>query len=185
MYQMTYNWWAVLLRGIVALLFGLTAFFVPVVTLAVVISLFGVFALLDGILLIVVGVRTRQETHRWWLLILQGLLGVGVGIFAFIAPGAVALALLYLVAAWAVITGIMEIVAAIHLRREIENEWWLGLSGLASVLLGILLAVFPNTGFLVGLWWIGVYAVVSGIMLIVLSFRLRKEENRPHTQTLA
>lgn len=174
MFQLTYNWWAVLLRGIIALLFGLTAFFIPQVTLAVVVSLFAAFALVDGIFSIISGIRARHKTDRWWVLIIQGLLGIGAGVLTFFYPGLVAIALLYLVAAWAIVTGITEIVAAIRLRKEIRGEWLLGLSGLASVVLGVVLVAFPGTGLLVWVWWMGAYAIASGILLIVLSLRLRK-----------
>lgn len=174
MFQLTLNWWAVLLRGILALSFGLAAFLVPQITLAVAVSLFAAFAITDGIFLIVAGVRTRQKTQRWWVLIIQGLLGIGAGVLTFFYPGIVALALLYLVAFWAIMTGVTEIVAAIRLRRVIKGEWLLGLSGLASVLLGMALIALPETGLLVWVWWMGAYALASGIILIILSFRLRK-----------
>ena len=178
MFQLTFNWWAVLLRGILALLFGLVAFLVPRITLAVVVSLFAAFAITDGIFLIIAGVRTRQETQRWWVLIIQGLLGIGAGVLTFFYPGIVALALLYLVAFWAIVTGVTEITAAIRLRREIKGEWLLGLSGLASVLLGVVLIALPETGLLVWVWWMGAYALASGVLLIWLSFRLRKREKQ-------
>ena len=212
MFQLTFNWWAVLLRGIVALLFGLTAFFVPGVTLVVVVSLFAAYSLLDGLFLLITGIRARKDsrrvarasvtgaqrpvqdamatpnptnealpspypsTRRWWMLVLQGILSVGAGILTLVYPGIVAIALLYLIAAWAIATGVMEIVAAIRLRKEIKGEWMMILAGIASIALGVILIAQPQAGLLVWLWWIGAYALASGVLLIMLSFRLRKAE---------
>jgi uncharacterized membrane protein HdeD (DUF308 family)/sporulation protein YlmC with PRC-barrel domain len=156
-------------------LFGLAAFFLPGITLTVLILLFGAFALVDGVFAIVAAVRTRRRNERWWLLLAEGVLGVLAGIVAFIWPGLTALALLYLVAAWAIITGILEIVAAIRLRQEIVGEWALILSGVLSVIFGVLLAVLPGVGILALLWLIGAYAVAFGVLLIILAFRVRNE----------
>jgi uncharacterized membrane protein HdeD (DUF308 family)/sporulation protein YlmC with PRC-barrel domain len=156
-------------------LFGLAAFFLPGITLTVLILLFGAFALVDGVFAIIAAVRTRRRNERWWLLLAEGVLGVLAGIVAFIWPGLTALALLYLVAAWAIITGILEIVAAIRLRQEIVGEWALILSGVLSVIFGVLLAVLPGVGILALLWLIGAYAVAFGVLLIILAFRVRNE----------
>lgn len=156
-------------------MFGLAAFFLPGITLTVLILLFGAFALVDGVFAIVAAVRTRRRNERWWLLLAEGVLGVLAGIVAFIWPGLTALALLYLVAAWAIITGILEIVAAIRLRQEIVGEWALILSGVLSVIFGVLLAVLPGVGILALLWLIGAYAVAFGVLLIILAFRVRNE----------
>jgi uncharacterized membrane protein HdeD (DUF308 family) len=167
------NWWALALRGILAVLFGLAAFFLPGITLTVLILLFGAFALVDGIFAIVAAVRAEGHDARWWLLLAEGVLGVLAGIVAFIWPGLTALALLYLVAAWAIVTGILKVVGAIRLRQEIEGEWALILSGVLSVIFGVLLAVMPGVGILALLWLIGAYAVVFGVLLIILAFQVR------------
>ena len=168
------NWWALALRGLAAILFGLLAFILPGITLGALILLFGAYMLVDGVFAIVAAVRAAGRDARWWLLLVEGILGVLAGIVAFVWPGLTALALLYFVAAWAIVTGIFEIVGAIRLRREIEGEWALILGGALSVLFGVLLMVIPApAGLLSLLWLIGVYAVAFGVVLIVLAFRVR------------
>lgn len=177
------NWWALALRGLAAILFGVLAFAWPGITLFVLVLFFGAYMLVDGIFAIVAAVRAAGEEDRWWLLLIQGVLGVLAGLVAFFWPGLTALALLYFIAAWAIVTGIMEIVAAIRLRQEIEGEWALGLSGLLSVIFGILLVVLPAPAGLLSLvWLIGAYAVATGVLLLILAFRVRSEasnEARP------
>ena len=175
------NWWALALRGVAAILFGLLAFILPDITLTVLVLLFGAYMLVDGILAIVAAVRTRGSDTRWGLLIVEGVLGVLAGIIAFVWPGITALALLYLIAAWSIVTGVLEIVAAIRLRREIEGEWALILGGILSVLFGVLLAVLPGPGILALVWLIGAYAVAFGVILIVLAFRVRNEADSRET----
>jgi uncharacterized membrane protein HdeD (DUF308 family) len=169
------NWWALALRGLAAIVFGLLAFILPGITLTALILLFGAYMLVDGVFAIVAAVRAEERDTRWWLLLAEGVLGVLAGIVAFAWPGLTALALLYLVAAWSIITGILQIVGAIRLRREIEGEWALILGGVLSVIFGVLLAVLPGPGILALLWLIGAYALVSGVLLIILAFRVRNE----------
>ena len=170
------NWWALALRGLAALIFGLLAFVWPGITLWALILLFGAYMLVDGAFAIVAAVRVAGDAARWWLLLVEGILGVLAGIVAFVWPGLTALALLYFVAAWAIVTGIFEIVGAIRLRREIEGEWALILGGALSVLFGVLLLVVgPGVGLLSLVWLIGVYAVAFGVLLLILAFRVRNE----------
>jgi uncharacterized membrane protein HdeD (DUF308 family) len=169
------NWWALALRGVAAIVFGLLAFILPGITLTALILLFSAYMLVDGVFAIVAAVRAEERDTRWWLLLAEGVLGVLAGIVAFVWPGLTALALLYLVAAWSIITGILQIVGAIRLRREIEGEWALILGGVLSVIFGVLLAVLPGPGILALLWLIGAYALVSGVLLIILAFRVRNE----------
>lgn len=171
--QIAYNWWAVLLRGVVGVIFGALAFFEPQFALTTAIFVFGGFVLIDGILLFIAGVRTREETENWWLVALQGLLGIIIGIASFLAPETTAVALLYYVAVWAIITGVLEISAAYEIRKEIEGEWMLALAGLASIILGAAMIFNPGAGLLVWLWYIGLYAFISGAFLIGLSFKLK------------
>jgi uncharacterized membrane protein HdeD (DUF308 family) len=173
------NWWALVLRGLAAILFGVLAFAWPGITLFVLVLFFGAYMLVDGIFAIVAAVRAAGEEDRWWLLLVQGILGVLAGLVAIFWPGLTALALLYFIAAWAIVTGIMEIVAAVRLRQEIEGEWALGLSGLLSVIFGVLLVVLPAPAGLLSLvWLIGAYAVATGVLLVILAFRVRSEAGR-------
>lgn len=165
------NWWTFLLRGVFAVLFGLAALIWPDITLVVLVILFGAYAIVDGIISVVSGLAGR-DTVRWWM-VFWGLVGVAVGIAVFLAPGIGALALVYVIAAWAILTGAMEIAAAITWRREIRNEWVLIVAGIVSVLVGGALALFPGEGALALVWLIGAYAVVFGVLLLVVGYRLR------------
>jgi uncharacterized membrane protein HdeD (DUF308 family) len=168
------NWWALALRGLAAILFGILAFAWPAITLFVLVIFFGAYMLVDGIFAIVAAVRAAGEEARWWLLLVEGILGVVAGLVAFFWPGLTALALLYLIAAWAIVTGIMEIVGAIRLRQEMVGEWALILGGALSVLFGVLLVAIPARAGLLSLTWlIGAYAVAFGVLLVILAFRVR------------
>lgn len=168
------NWWAILLRGILAILFGFLAFLWPGITLLALIFLFGAYMLLDGVLAIVAAIWTAGREERWWLLLIEGVVGVLAGIVAFALPQAAAIAFLYLVAAWAIVTGILEILAAVRLREEIEGEWGLIIGGALSVIFGMLLAVLPAVGILSLMWLIGAYAVMFGVLLVSLALRVRE-----------
>ncbi len=168
------NWWVLALRGVVGILFGLAAFFLPGAALAALVLLFGAYALVDGVLAVIAGIqRATAHRGRWWMLLLEGLAGIAAGIVTFFWPGVTALALLYIIAAWAIVTGVLEVLAAIRLRREIENEGWLALAGLASLVFGVLLMIRPGAGLLAVVWIIGGYGIVFGIAMLVLAFRLR------------
>lgn len=169
---LTRNWWVVLLRGIAGILFGIGTMFAPGISLLVLVLMFGGYALADGILAIVSAIRGGGD-DRWWVLLLQGLAGLGAGVVTLLWPGITALALLYVIAAWALVTGGFELAAAIRLRRAINHEWLLALSGIASIALGVLLMMAPGPGALALVLWIGAYALVSGTLLTVLAFRLR------------
>lgn len=166
---LTRMWWAVALRGLVAVLFGVAAFIWPGITLVSLIFLFGAYALVDGVLALIAAFRTQPR----WPLLLTGLVGIVAGVGAFVWPGLTALALVYLIAAWAILTGVFELVAAIQLRKDIENEWLLALGGVVSILLGVIMLVNPGAGALGLIWAIAAYAVVFGVLLIALGFRLR------------
>jgi uncharacterized membrane protein HdeD (DUF308 family) len=166
------NWWAIALRGALGVLFGIITFIAPGISLTALVLLFGAYAFVDGIFALVAAVR-RHGGKRWWLLLLQGIAGIGAGLITLFWPAITALALLAVVAAWALVTGGFEIAAAIRLRKAITGEWLLALSGIASVVLGVLLMLFPGPGTLALVLWIGAYAFVSGVLLIALGIRLR------------
>lgn len=172
------NWWAIALRGVVAILFGLFVFFVPGPALLALIVVFGAYAFIDGILAIAAGFRAARSHERWLQLVLMGIFGVLVGLVTWFYPGLTALTLLYVIAAWAVVTGIMEIIAAFELRRHLPGEWWWLLAGLASVAFGVLLMWHPLVGALAVLWIIGTYAIAAGIFLLGLAWRLREHAHR-------
>jgi uncharacterized membrane protein HdeD (DUF308 family) len=166
------NWWAISLRGLAGILFGIITFFAPGISLAALVLLFGAYALVDGVLAIVSAVR-RRGADRWWLLLLEGLVGIAAGVLTFLWPAITAIALLYVIAAWALVTGAFEIGAAIRLRKAITGEWLLALSGIFSIGLGVLLVMFPGPGALAVVIWIGAYAFVFGALLFALGLRLR------------
>jgi uncharacterized membrane protein HdeD (DUF308 family) len=169
----TPSWWVLALRGLVAIVFGLAALFWPGLILAVLIVLFGAYALLDGVLSVIAAFRSSRQGMRRPLLLIEGVIGILFGIFALFWPGLTALALLYIIAFWAILSGIARIIMAIMLRREIENEWSIALSGVLSVILGIVLLLLPGAGLLAYTWLIGLLAVAIGIALIYYAFRVR------------
>jgi uncharacterized membrane protein HdeD (DUF308 family) len=179
------NWWLLALRGLVAVLFGVLAFIWPGITLISLVWLFGAFALVNGVLSLVLAAKTPKGYPRLGSLILGGLLGILAGLLTFIMPGISALGLLILIAVWALVTGVLEIIAAIRLRKVITNEWLLILAGIASVAFGVLLLIRPAIGALALIWWIGAWALVSGILLLILAFRMRNWKGFVATATTA
>jgi uncharacterized membrane protein HdeD (DUF308 family) len=164
------RWWALALRGLFAVLFGLLTFFIPGITLLTLVLMFGAYAILDGIFDIVSSTRSFGD-H--WSLMIEGIIGIVIGILTFIWPGITATVLVYLIAFWAIFTGVLEIVAGIRLRKAITNELWLILMGILSLLFGVLILFFPGAGALALVLWIGAYFMVFGILLIILALRLR------------
>ena len=167
------NWWLLFLRGVVAVSFGVLAFQKPGLSLASLVLCFGAYALADGVIAVFSACAGRVEREHWWVLLLEGLVGIGVGVLTLFAPGVVALTLLFYIAVWAIATGVLEIVAAIRLRKEIEGEWLLMSGGLVSVGFGALLMAQPGAGALAVLWLIATYAVAFGLLLMVLALRAR------------
>ncbi|NGT16242.1 HdeD family acid-resistance protein [Achromobacter insolitus] len=174
--QIGRHWGWVALRGVVAILFGLMALLMPAITLSALVLVWGAFALVDGVLALVAGVRIRDNGKPLWALIVVGLLGIAAGIVTFVYPGLTALVLLYIIAIWALVSGVFQIVAAIRFRKDIRNEWLLGLSGLVSILFGGMMIMQPGAGALALVWVIGLYAVFFGILLVVFSFRLKQHK---------
>ncbi len=167
-------WWAFVVRGIAAVLFGVLTWIFPGMALLSLVFLFGAYALVEGAFNIAGATRTKAAPSRQrWLLAVEGVVSILAGIIAFVTPGITAVALLYVIAAWALVTGLLEIAAAVRLRRQIRGEWLLAVSGALSVIFGLLLMIFPGPGALAVLVWIGAYAVVFGAMLIALGVKLR------------
>jgi uncharacterized membrane protein HdeD (DUF308 family) len=167
------NWWAFVVRGIVAIAFGLIAWFWPNLALNTLIWIFAIFAFATGILAIVAAVGAIAAQERWMSLAVEGVVGVGAGIVAVVWPDLTAKTFLYIIAAWAIVSGLLAISSALRLRREIHGEWMLGLAGLAAIVFGIIAFVHPETGALAVLWLIGLSAIVYGVLWTILGFRLR------------
>jgi uncharacterized membrane protein HdeD (DUF308 family) len=167
------NWGLVALRGVASLVFGLLTLFYPALSLTVLVLFFGAYALVNGAFVIAAAVANRRGQPRWMALLVSGVLGILVGALTIWMPGVTALVLLYLIAAWAILTGVAEIAAGIRLRKVMTGEWLLILGGVLSVAFGLALVVFPGAGALAIALWIGAYATVLGILLIALGFRLR------------
>jgi uncharacterized membrane protein HdeD (DUF308 family) len=168
---MARHWWAFVARGVLAVLFGIAAIVWPALTFQVLLVLFGVFAIVDGIVSIVGGLQSAGRTR--WTSLLAGVVSVVIGVGVFLWPGVTALALVYFIAAWAILTGIMEVAGAIALRAEIEDEWLLAIAGVLSVVIGLYLAAFPGSGALALTLVIGAYAIGFGVLLVIAGIRLR------------
>ena len=168
------NWWALVLRGIVAILLAIITFAIPGITIAVLATVFGFYALIDGVLAIVSTIRAVQGHRRWGAFLLEGILGILVGLYAILFPLATAAIFVTIMAVWAVVTGILEIAAAIRLRRHIQGEWLLILSGVMSILLGIVLFAAPLAGAVFFAWVLAGYGLIFGVLLIALGFRVRR-----------
>jgi uncharacterized membrane protein HdeD (DUF308 family) len=172
------HWWVVLLRGIAAILFGVVAYARPGVTIAVLVLLWGAYALVDGIFEVIAGVRAKYGS-----LILLGILGIAAGVITFFWPGVTAITLLYIIAFWAIVAGVMQIAAAVRLRKEVEGEWLWILSGVCMIILGGLLFAHPGVGALSVMWLIGSFAIAWGVLLVILAFRLKGHLGKLKTRT--
>ncbi len=167
------NWWALLIRGFAAFIFGILAFLWPGATILAIGILFGVYAFIDGVFAIVVAARTAERHERWWPFLIEGVIGIVIAAITFYDVRITLFALYITIAAWAILTGVLELVASIQLRKVIANEIWLILGGAASVVFGILMIIFPLAGVLAIVWLIAAYALVFGIFMMALAFRLR------------
>lgn len=170
-------WWLVLLRGLLSIVFGVLAFLWPAITLFALVVLYGAFALVDGIVALIGAFTGRFKPMPTWWLALVGLAGVAAGIVTFMWPGITAIVLVMFIGAWALVHGVFEIIGAIQLRKEIDNEWWLILSGVLSVIFGLLVIAMPGAGALGLIWAIAAYSVAFGISWVMLAFRLRKHQH--------
>jgi uncharacterized membrane protein HdeD (DUF308 family) len=171
--QVTQNWWAVALRGAFAILFGILTIAWPQITVVVLVALFGAWALLDGISAFVAAWRSAEAKQTWWPFLLTGVLGVGAAIVTWVWPQITALSLLYVIAVWAIVSGVLQLAGAIRMRKVITNEFWLGLAGVAGIVFGVLALIYPGAGAIAITWAIGWYAIVVGFFFLMLGFRLR------------
>lgn len=167
------NWWLVALRGVAALLFGILALVWPELSLSVLVAFFGIYAIADGAFSLVSELRRFGERARWWVLLLEGVAGIGFGVVAILTPRLTAILLLYLIAGWALMTGFFELAAALRLRQEIQGEWTLIGMGGVSISFGVLLLLFPAAGALALISLIGAFSILFGILLIAFSLRLK------------
>jgi uncharacterized membrane protein HdeD (DUF308 family) len=183
--RLSRDWWVIALQGVAAVVFGVLALVWPGVTLLALVFLFGAYALVDGVLALVRGFRRDGSGGGpdWWRVVI-GIVGIVAGVIAFAVPGITAYALLLVIAAWAIVSGVMEVVAAYQLRDVIRREWLLALDGVLSIVFGMALFLFPGAGALAVVWLIGAFAIASGAILLMLAFRLRSGARGPGTSAL-
>jgi uncharacterized membrane protein HdeD (DUF308 family) len=167
------NWWLLALRGIAGILFGIAAFVWPDSTLEALVLVFGAYVFVDGIFAVVTGIGMHRQLRFWWLVLLEGVAGIVLGVLTFRSPDITALVLLSFVAVWSIITGIFKVATAVRLQKLIPNEWLLGLSGVASLIFGALLIALPDAGVLAVVWLLGSYGLLFGMLTLMVSFRLR------------
>jgi len=177
--RLSRDWWIVALQGVAAIVFGILALVWPGITLLALVFLFAAYALVDGVLALIRGFRRGGDGDRpdWWR-VARGVVGIAAGVIAFAMPDITAYVLLILIAAWAIVSGAIELVAAYQLRDVIRGEWLLALDGAVAILFGIALVVFPSAGALAVVWLIGAFAIVSGVILLAVAFRLRGRARR-------
>src|SRR5215207_7205432 len=171
------NWWAMALRGVFGILFGLIALFAPGPTILSLVLLFSAYMLVDGVFGIISAARAAGRHERWGLLLLEGLVNIAAGVVAFLLPGLAVIVFVLLMAAWALVSGGLMLGAAFKLTQQ-HGRWWLALGGVVSMIYGVLLAIAPLIGALVLTWWLGAYALAFGVILLVLAFRLRGQKNQ-------
>jgi uncharacterized membrane protein HdeD (DUF308 family) len=171
--ELTSNWWALALRGAVSILLGLVAFTMPGLTIAALVTIFGVYVFIQGVLAIAAAIRGIKEHDRWGWMLIEGIVCIFAGVVAFVVPSTGALALVWLVGAWAIAIGALEIAAGIRLRKLMDGEWMLILAGVLALLLGVYIVSRPAAGALLLATWLGVYAIFAGIVTLLLAFRIR------------
>ena len=172
-HQMAKNWGWLLLRGVAAIVFGVLAFLWPGVTLLMLTILWGAWAFTDGLFALVAAFRVREKGKAHWPQILIGVLGIAAGVVTFVSPGLAAAALLMFIAAWAVVTGGLQVIVAVRLRKEIEGEWMLALSGLVSMAFGVLMVLRPGAGAMAVIWIIGGYSILFGLLVVMVALKLK------------
>jgi len=175
---MSQYWWVVLLRGLVAILFGIAASAWPGLTLGTLVIFFGAYALVDGFFNVFQAFGGRKENEYWWVLLLEGLLSIAIGVITMQAPAITALVLALYIGFWAMATGVLRIVLAVRLRNEISGEWWMALSGLVGIVFGVFMVARPGAGALALLWAVSIWAMIGGFLLVLLSFKVKAAGGR-------
>jgi uncharacterized membrane protein HdeD (DUF308 family) len=171
---LTERWWAPVLRGIAAILFGVLALAAPSIGLLTLVLMWGAYAIADGAFNMILATRVGRAGERWGWFVFEGIVSIAAGVLAFVYPGITTLVLLYLIGGWAIVTGIAEISAAVKLRQIVKGEWMLGLAGVLSIAFGVLLFVYPSSGALALVWLISTYAILFGLVLVGLGVRLHR-----------
>jgi len=179
LHSLAKNWWVLLLRGVAAIVFGVLAFAWPGITIVSLVILYGAYALVDGAFSIFAAIGGGSPAPRWWLAVV-GIIGILAGLIAFANPVLVGLYLLLFIGIWAIVSGVFEIIGAIRLRKEIDNEWLLILHGAISVLFGLVMVMEPITAAMALIWVIGAYAIAAGVIMIALAFRLKGHAGHAH-----
>jgi uncharacterized membrane protein HdeD (DUF308 family) len=171
--RITSHWWLFLIRGLLALALGIAVPFFQVAAIFAIAILVGAYCFADGVVAIVAAFRMSHAGGSWWWLVLEGILGIAVGVVTFFYPGITIFALAYLVGAWAIVTGVLSIASAIRLRQHVPNEWLWMIGAVLSIIFGILVYIAPVFGLLFIVWMVSIYAILAGIFFIWLAFRLR------------
>jgi len=171
---MAQGWWTYLVRGVIAVAFGVLAFLSPLWGLALLVALFGIWALMEGITSFLTGMRARATQRNWWVDILEAVVSIAAGVLALVFPALTAEILLYLIAAWAIVIGVFQVYLAIRIRDQIKGEFWLALAGAAAIVFGVATFLFPAASALSVVWLIGSFAIVFGLLLVILGWRLRR-----------
>jgi uncharacterized membrane protein HdeD (DUF308 family) len=167
------NWWLLALQGTLAVILGVAALVWPGITFEVLVLLFGAYAFINGVIMFGFGLMAAGDNQQWWPLVLGGIIGIATGVLTFAQPAAMGLALVYVVGVWAIVTGLLNIVAAIRLRDIISNEWLMAFGGALSIVFGALVLYQPNAGALTLVWLFGFYAILAGVAHVSLGFRVR------------
>jgi uncharacterized membrane protein HdeD (DUF308 family) len=167
-------WWVLVVRGVISIIFAVFAFMNPKAAFTTLVLALGIFLLADGIMALYLGAGMRNHDRDWWIVVLEGLLGVGLGVLTFINPEITAAGVLLFIALWCLVTGVFEISTAIRLREEIDNEWMLGIAGVISIALGLLMLINPTAGAMSITMWIGFYALMFGGLMILLGIRVKR-----------
>ena len=168
------SWWVYIVRGVLALVFGLFAYLNPAITMKILLIFFGIFIFIEGLLAIVGSIAGRKYSDIWWLVLLEGIAGVIIGVITFTRPAVTGMVLIVFVALWAIWSGLFRIITAIRLRKELDSEWLLIFGGIISILFGVMLFAHPGAGIVAIAWLIGFFASMSGILMITFGIKARK-----------